>query len=201
MTTTIQMEAHVLKNVLNRWRDGAGEARAAGEKAAGRMRARVAGRPQRGPWGGLLVGALGAVAGAATLYLFDPDRGRRRRNTLRDRGSAAVRRAGRETARGTRMVGSFVGGKVAAIKHGGENDLMPNDAALAKKVESELFRDASIPKGAINVNAEQGMIVLRGEVGDAEQREQIEVAARRIPGVWEVRNLLHLPGEPAPTAR
>jgi gas vesicle protein len=189
------------KKLMSRWQHGVDDARAAGEKAAGEVRTRIAGRPERGPWGSLLIGALGAAAGAATLYLLDPDRGRRRRNELRDRGTALARRAGREAARGTRMAGSLLGGKLEALKHGGENDLMPNDAALSKKVESELFRDASIPKGSINVNAEQGVVVLRGEVDDADLRERIEVAARRIPGVWEVRNLLHLPGEPAPTGR
>jgi osmotically-inducible protein OsmY len=38
----------------------------------------------------------------------------------------------------------------------------PDDAALARKVETELFRDADVPKGDINVNAEDGVVFLRG---------------------------------------
>jgi osmotically-inducible protein OsmY len=78
---------------------------------------------------------------------------------------------------------------------------MPNDASLAAKVESELFRDPDLPKGDININVEQGVVVLRGEVADAGTSERLEKSARAIPGVWEVENLLHLPGEPAPTHR
>src|SRR5919197_60335 len=40
----------------------------------------------------------------------------------------------------------------------------PDDVTLARKVESEIFRDAEVPKGKINVNAERGKVVLRGEV-------------------------------------
>jgi osmotically-inducible protein OsmY len=69
------------------------------------------------------------------------------------------------------------------------------------KVESELFRDPSVPKGSININVEQGVVVLRGEVPDPELAERLEHEARAIPGVWEVENLLHGPGEPAPTHR
>jgi osmotically-inducible protein OsmY len=90
---------------------------------------------------------------------------------------------------------------VAAARARGGTEPLLNDAALAMKVESELFRDLDVPKGSMNVNVEQGVVVLRGEVGDATTREQLERAAREIAGVWAVDNLLHLPGEPAPTHR
>jgi osmotically-inducible protein OsmY len=78
-----------------------------------------------------------------------------------------------------------------------EDPFPPNDVTLARKVESDLFRDPDVPKGRINVNAEGGIIVLRGELGRREQIEAVEAAVRRIPGVREVENLLHLPGTPA----
>lgn len=74
-----------------------------------------------------------------------------------------------------------------------------NDPALAQKVESELFRDDDIPKGNLSVNAEYGVIYLRGEVPSREVMEELTVRARRIDGVRAVENLTHLPGEPAPT--
>jgi osmotically-inducible protein OsmY len=74
-----------------------------------------------------------------------------------------------------------------------------NDPALARKVESEVFRDADIPKGSISVNAEYGVIYLRGEVPSREVLEQLGVRARRVAGVRAVENLTHLPDEPAPT--
>ena len=41
-----------------------------------------------------------------------------------------------------------------------------NDPALARKVESEIFRGEEIPKGEISVNAEYGVIYLRGQIAD-----------------------------------
>ena len=37
-----------------------------------------------------------------------------------------------------------------------------DDATLKDKVESELFRDEHEVKGAINVNAQEGVVQLRG---------------------------------------
>jgi osmotically-inducible protein OsmY len=74
-----------------------------------------------------------------------------------------------------------------------------NDPALARKVESEIFRDAQIPKGDISVNAEYGVIYLRGKVENEEAREELAKRARAVDGVRAVENLTHLPSEAAPT--
>jgi hypothetical protein len=169
-------------------------------RQAGRSAEEMTGRRQPGPGRFLVIGAIGAAIGAGIAFLLDPVRGRSRRAQLADRGAALARDAGREIDRGIRRVTSTVSGKMAAIG-AGPGQAMPNDASLAMKVESELFRDPSIPKGAININVEQGVVVLRGEVPDPELGERLEHEARAIPGVWEVENLLHAPGEPAPTQR
>src|SRR5438132_1233080 len=39
-----------------------------------------------------------------------------------------------------------------------------DDTTLTHTVESEIFRDAEVPKGQINVNAQKGVVQLRGEV-------------------------------------
>jgi osmotically-inducible protein OsmY len=70
-----------------------------------------------------------------------------------------------------------------------------DDATLAHKVESEVLRTA--PEG-ITVNAEDGIVVLRGEVAAPERMSELARAVLRVPGVTGVENLLHLPGEPAP---
>ena len=167
--------------------------------AGKRVPTRDADRP--GPGRFLAMGLLGAAAGAAAAFLLDPVRGTARRTQLVDRTAAWWRDTTGSIERGSRYVGSTVEGKAQALKHGGESEPMPNDASLAMKVESELFRDPKVPKGDININVEQGVVVLRGEVGDAGMSERLEKAARAVPGVWEVENLLHLPGEPAPTHR
>jgi osmotically-inducible protein OsmY len=74
-----------------------------------------------------------------------------------------------------------------------------NDPALARKVESEVFRDDSLPKGNVSVNAEYGVIYFRGEVSSREVMEELTARARGVDGVRAVENLTHLPGEPAQT--
>jgi len=159
------------------------------------------GRRGPGPGAFLLVGAAGGALGALAAQLMDPDRGRSRRARYADQATAMARDAGRALRHGGRVARATIAGKSAALTQGHGGAVMPNDAALAGKVETELFRNPDVPKGAINVNAEQGIVVLRGEVPDAAMREHLEHAARKIPGVWEVENLLHLPDEPAPTER
>jgi osmotically-inducible protein OsmY len=71
-----------------------------------------------------------------------------------------------------------------------------NDATLAKKVESEIFREREAPKGHVDVNAESGVVYLRGQVDNADQIRALVEAAARVEGVTAVENLLHLPGGP-----
>jgi osmotically-inducible protein OsmY len=70
---------------------------------------------------------------------------------------------------------------------------------LARKVETEIFRDAEVPKGQINVNAENGKVVLRGEVEKPALIKDLEKRTQKVQGVREVENLLHVHGTPAPS--
>ena len=74
-----------------------------------------------------------------------------------------------------------------------------NDPTLEQKVQSEIFQGLDIPSGQININAEDGVIVLRGAVDRPDQITDIERRVRGVTGVQDVRNLLHLQGTPAPT--
>jgi osmotically-inducible protein OsmY len=73
-----------------------------------------------------------------------------------------------------------------------------DDQTLKAKVESELFRQEHALKGAVNVNVQHGVTQLRGEVGSPELIEELVGRTRKVRGVREVENLLHLPGTPAP---
>ena len=64
---------------------------------------------------------------------------------------------------------------------------------LALKVETEIFRDADVPKGQININAENGKVILRGEVEQPSLIKDLEKRTRNVQGVLEVENLLHAP--------
>jgi len=70
-----------------------------------------------------------------------------------------------------------------------------NDPALAQKVESEVFQDKDIPKGKLNVNVENGVVYLRGELPDRELMDELVARARQVEGVQGVENLTHLPSE------
>jgi osmotically-inducible protein OsmY len=139
--------------------------------------------------------ALAGAIGAALAYLFDPDNGRRRRKILADKSAKYVRRA-RQQVRG---VGTQARGVKEKATHLEEQEKpQPDDVTLARKVETEIFRDADVPKGEINVNAEDGVVYLRGEVTQPDMIEDLEAKARNVQGVLGVENLLHAPGQEAP---
>ena len=143
--------------------------------------------------------ALAGAIGAALAYFFDPQNGARRRNTTRDRAFAFVRRSGRKAAHAGRGVAAEAYGVSQKVQHRQEEPKDFDDATLAQKVETELFRPADVPKGQINVNVENGVVVLRGEVDSWDMVDELVKKARKVQGVRDVENLLHLPGQPAPT--
>ena len=76
-----------------------------------------------------------------------------------------------------------------------------DDVAVARKVETVIFRDDSVDKGKISVNAAKGVVWLRGEAKNPEQIKQLETEATAIPEVKKVENLLHLPNTPPQRAK
>ena len=143
--------------------------------------------------------AFGAAVAALT-YFFDPQDGARRRNTTRDRVLSLFRQGGREAGHAGGAVRSEAYGlKQKATHLTEESKPQPDDVTLARKVETEIFRGADVPKGRINVNAEDGTVFLRGEVDNPDLIQDLGKAARKVQGVREVENLLHAAGTPAPT--
>jgi osmotically-inducible protein OsmY len=139
-----------------------------------------------------------AGLGAGLTYFLDPQDGARRRAAARDRLLAFFRGRKRDLEGVTQSVQADAQGFVQKAKHGREQPKPdPDDASLAQKVESEIFRDADVPKGQINVNAEDGVVILRGEVERPELIEDLEQKTRSVQGVKGVENLLHLPGAEA----
>ena len=121
-------------------------------------------------------------------------------NPLVERALGAVRRTGHRSARIGWRATSTVVGKANAVRHRvrGPKPGM-DDITLARKVETELFRDAGSPKGQVDVNAVDGVVELRGQVKRPQEVKDLEARTRRIPEVRDVRNLLHLPRTPSPT--
>jgi osmotically-inducible protein OsmY len=147
-----------------------------------------------------LLGLIGL--GAALTYFFDPQQGRRRRAMAQDRIAAFFRQRARSAEQVGRSASAQAEGMVQKAKHLQEEPKpQPDDVTLARKVETEIFRGPDVPKGQINVNAENGKIVLRGQVDQPELIRDLEERTRKVQGVQEVENLLHLPGAEAPTKR
>ena len=143
--------------------------------------------------------ALGAALGALLALFLDPSGGRRRRKQLFRRTAAYSRRGVRRAERLARGVAAAAYGTGKKATHLREQPKpQPNDATLAAKVESEVFREVDVPKGQVDVNAERGIVILRGQVERPELIEELERKVRKVQGVHDVENLLHLPGAEAP---
>ena len=127
--------------------------------------------------------------GAALSYFFDPQNGRRRRKIAVDRLAGLSRRHGKRLAKGAASQAHGLTQKATHLKE--EPKPQPDDVTLARKVETEIFRGADVPKGKINVNAENGKIVLRGEVDSPELIDDLVSKARKVQGVQDVESLLH----------
>jgi hypothetical protein len=170
-----------------------------------RMRPSLLRRPQhlreRSALERAAVAAPALAAGAALEFFLDPRSGKRRRRVARDRAIAAFRRRARRVERQAHYEAGKAGGLVHKVthRHPAAPDL--DDITLVRKVESEVFRDRTIPKGQISLNADGGIVVLRGQVEDPELIRRVEHEVRAVAGVRDVENLLHPPGVPAPMSQ
>jgi len=145
---------------------------------------------------------FGAAIGAAAAWFLDPRDGTRRRDVVRDKTMKYARRGTGKVAQQASYAGSTIKGKATAAAPGTSREPAEerlNDPALQAKIESEVFRDPDMPKGQVSVNVEDGIAWLRGEVDGRETISRIYQATARVEGVRGVENLLHTPGEPAPT--
>jgi gas vesicle protein len=142
--------------------------------------------------------ALGGALGALAAYFFDPQNGKGRRHQFRDRSLALFRSGGRKAARAGRGVAADTYGVAKKAQHLKEEPKDFDDATLADKVRSEVLRDPEMPKGQINVNVQNGVVQLRGEVRSRDLIDELVSQTRKVSGVQDVENLLHAPGEQAP---
>jgi osmotically-inducible protein OsmY len=138
---------------------------------------------------------LAGAIGAAIAFFFDPDSGRRRRKILTDKAGKFARQGGR---RAQDAASQAEGMKQKATHRQEQEKPQPDDVTLARKVESEIFRDADVPKGKVNVNVEDGVVYLRGELEQPDLIQDLGSQARKVQGVRAVENLLHTPGQEAP---
>lgn len=139
----------------------------------------------------------GFLLGAGLVYLFDPDRGARRRALVRDRIGRTGRKAGEAletTARDlrNRSVGAVAEIR-AAVRTRRDREAVP-DEVLAERVRSAIGRVVSHP-GAITVTASEGRVTLGGRVLAGEV-DRLLARAARVRGVEDLVNELEVHAEP-----
>jgi hypothetical protein len=137
-----------------------------------------------------LVGGLGL--GAALMYLFDPDRGRRRRALIRDKAEGAANKAGDYAGKMSRDLRNRAYGMVAETKSIFRHEEVTDDV-LVDRVRSTLGR-YPVHVGAIDVTAQNGNVALRGSVMESEMAD-IMRAVRSVRGVKGVENQLDVHAE------
>jgi hypothetical protein len=129
----------------------------------------------------------GIGAGAALMYMLDPDRGGRRRALVRDQFTRlanktpdAVSATARDLSNRARGIVSEVGAKF----RGGE----ASDAVIVQRVRAAMGRVVSHPH-AIRVESDWGRVTLAGNILESEVDDLLSCAAS-VRGVREVENRL-----------
>ena len=126
---------------------------------------------------------LGAAAiGAVTMYLSDPDRGKRRRTLARDKIVSAAKRAGDVLDVASRDVGNRLHGlRAEAGRRMFRRGSTVDDSILVERVRSRIGRAIAHPH-PVRVIARQGRIALSGAIL-AHERAQLLNAVKAVPGV------------------
>jgi uncharacterized membrane protein len=125
--------------------------------------------------------------GAALMYLLDPQMGRRRRATLRDK---AVR-IGKDATWIARLGASDIAQRTKGAVYKGKHLVTSEeviDDIVVERVRSALGR-VSIHPGGIEVSARRGVVTLRGPILQREAKRVVS-AAREVRGVKEVHDQL-----------
>lgn len=133
---------------------------------------------------------LGAMVGAGVMYLFDPDRGRRRRARLRDRlihGAHEADDLRGSAASSARHVRNRARGMLAETRSR-MMEARVEDSVLEGRLRAELGRLVQ-PVGDIRAEVLEGAVRLTGTV-DAQDEERLMSGLRRIPGVRSIHNQL-----------
>lgn len=156
-------------------------------------------RRRRDIWRRVGVAGVASGLGAGLMYALDPQTGRRRRHVAYDRGAAALRHTRRRLGRWGRRLSADTRGMARRLWH-----VLPgqpvaaDDQTLVDRVRSVILRNPAVPNGRININVEDGVVVLRGQLDRPEQIQSLVEGARHVPGVRDVVSYLHLPETPAP---
>lgn len=207
------MNWDLLENTWERVKDGAesawdrvssglSHAAEAGEDKAAKARREIqAWRPERfragkSGWALSLDALLGAAAGAGLMYMFDPQRGRRRRALVRDQAISALTTLDDAIGVLSRDLRNRTQGVWAETRSlaGRLGDVSTSDETLVARARSRLGHVVSSPR-AIEVDASDGRVALSGQVL-AHERDGLLRAIAAVPGVNQVDDNLEVHQSP-----
>ena len=148
---------------------------------------------------------VGVGVGAALMYFFDPDRGRRRRALVRDKVEAAGNKVELYAEKMGRDIRNRAYGMAAETKALFKHEEVTDDV-LSDRVRAKLGR-YPIHIGAIEVSVHDGVVTLTGPIL-ADELPTILRATRFVRGVKAVNNQMavyseggnepSVPSEPSP---
>lgn len=139
--------------------------------------------------------ATAFAAGAALMYYLDPQGGRRRRALARDRGVAVTHDAQRLVRGKTRRAADRTRGLIARARSAVARAPVGDDQ-LHDRIRARLGHLVEHP-GQVNVDVQQGVVVLRGRASPGEI-EELEAVLPSMQGVLGIDNRLQADPSQAP---
>lgn len=140
---------------------------------------------------------VGALIGAAAMYFLDPQLGRRHRALARDKARHFAGQAPRMCRRLARRLVGPLRGVVheAAVRMPWHETSAPpdRDQFIKERVESELGHEKDLPLSALNFDAVDGVVRVRGTVPDTAIAQAILNRVAQVEGVRAVESRMHLP--------
>jgi hypothetical protein len=139
--------------------------------------------------GNRLAGLLTAAAlGAAAMYVFDPDKGRRRRAIGRDKVRSYVGRARSFATSAARDANHRLQGVRARMRRRFVGEPATDDLMLIERARAAMGRVVSHPH-AVQVGAKAGRLLLSGPILESEV-PFLMAALHLVPGVKEIEDHL-----------
>jgi hypothetical protein len=134
------------------------------------------------------IAVVGAALGAAAMYIFDPNKGRRRRALFRDKARRSLTTFAHALSVSARDIGHRAQGVAAIAKRALTRDRATDDLVLIERVRARMGRIVSHPH-AVQIGARNGRVTLSGPILPNEATPLLE-AVRAVPGVASIEDHL-----------